>query len=176
MLNNHIIYHIPHPKEFFIYITYNTLKKNMLRVKVNQKVLCGQPLTFGDNWSVPIHAPTSGLIKNIEFNSNSINYNKKNIKITIISDYLDQWIKRKKISNYKLYSSQNLIKISEATPKFVSIVMFLAYFPEEQCWDDSILAWADSPCYRFTTPRSRYRFCNRGELFTWVEEACLIVL
>ncbi|QFQ32951.1 electron transport complex subunit RsxC [Buchnera aphidicola (Aphis fabae)] len=110
-LDNYIINYIPYPKEFFVHVKYNTLKKNMLRVKINQKVLCGEPLTFGDCLSVPIHAPTSGLIKNIEFNSNCFGINKENIKITIISDYLDQWIRLKKINNYKLYSPQSLIKI-----------------------------------------------------------------
>ncbi len=83
----------------------------MLRVKIHQKVLCGEPLTFGDCFSVPVHSPTSGLIKDIEFYSNYIGFNKENIKITIISDCLDQWVRLKKINNYKLYSAQNLIKI-----------------------------------------------------------------
>lgn len=83
----------------------------MLRVKINQKVLCGEPLTFGDCFSVPIHSPTSGKIKSIEFNSHHINFNKANIKIIISSDYLDQWIRLKKINNYKLYSAKSLIKI-----------------------------------------------------------------
>nr|WP_226856602.1 electron transport complex subunit RsxC [Buchnera aphidicola] len=109
--NQYIINHIPNPKEFIIYLKYNTLKKSMLRVKINQKVLCGQPLTFGDYSSVPIHSPTSGMIKNIEFNSGSLSFNKANIKITILSDYLDQWIRLKKINHYKLYSAQYLIKI-----------------------------------------------------------------
>ncbi|ALD15078.1 electron transporter RnfC [Buchnera aphidicola (Aphis glycines)] len=102
---------MPNPKEFIIYIKYNTLKKNMLRVKTNQKVLCGQPLTFGDDSSVPIHSPTSGIIKNIEYNSRDMNVIQENIKITILPDYLDQWIRLKKVNNYKLYSAQNLIKI-----------------------------------------------------------------
>lgn len=83
----------------------------MLRVKINQTVLCGEPLTIGDSSSVPVHAPTSGIIKNIEFNAKGFGFNKENIKITIIPDYLNQWIRLKKINNYKLYSAQSLIKI-----------------------------------------------------------------
>jgi len=83
----------------------------MLRVKINQKVLCGEPLTFGDSSSVPIHSPTSGLIENVEFYSKHVDLNQENIKITIISDHLEQWIRLKKINNYKLYSPKSLIKI-----------------------------------------------------------------
>ncbi|QIQ41592.1 MAG: electron transport complex subunit RsxC [Buchnera aphidicola (Aphis urticata)] len=109
--NNYIINHMPIPKKFIIYVKYNTLKNSMLRIKINQKVLCGQPLTFGDSSSVPIHSPTSGLVQSIEFNSSHVDVNKENIKITILSDYLDQWIRLKKIDNYKLYSAKSLIKI-----------------------------------------------------------------
>ncbi|WP_348769587.1 electron transport complex subunit RsxC [Buchnera aphidicola] len=110
-LDKYIIYHIPNPNKFYMYIQHNTFKNNMLRVRINQKVLCGEPLTFGDKSSVPIHSPTSGWIKSIELDSHSISSKKKYIKITIVSDYLNQWIRLKKINDYKLYSPKSLIKI-----------------------------------------------------------------
>ncbi|WP_367682239.1 electron transport complex subunit RsxC [Buchnera aphidicola] len=103
--------YFPNPKEFYIYIKYDHFKKNNLRVQVGQKVLCGQPLIFGSNKTVPVHSPTSGWIKNIDFDSNISNTNQKKIKIIILSDYLDNWIRLKTIKNYTKYSPTKLIKI-----------------------------------------------------------------
>ncbi|ACL29935.1 hypothetical protein Buap_1040 [Buchnera aphidicola str. APS (Acyrthosiphon pisum)] len=98
---------MPLPDKFFLFIQddYHNVK---LRVKINEKVLRGQPLIFSDDFNVPVHAPTSGLIENICFNSDSI---KKNIKIVISPDYLDQWIRLNPIKDYKKYAPEKLIKI-----------------------------------------------------------------
>lgn len=103
--------YFPNPKEFHIHIKYNRFEKSKLRVQVGQKVLCGQPLIFGNNSTVPIHSPTSGFIKNIYFDSNISSINQKKIKIVILSDYLDNWIRLKTIKNYTQYSPKKLIKI-----------------------------------------------------------------
>lgn len=92
-------------------IESNNLFHKQLRVKVNQKILRGQPLTFGDEYTVPVHAPTSGWIEDISFSANTIiNKEKKNIKIIIIPDYLDKWIRLKPIKHYKMCTSEKLIK------------------------------------------------------------------
>ncbi|CAL4326177.1 Ion-translocating oxidoreductase complex subunit C [Buchnera aphidicola (Brachycaudus tragopogonis)] len=101
---------LPLPKRFFIFIDSN-IYNTKLRIKINEKVLRGQPLVFGDLFNVPIHSPTSGYIEDIFLYSSPLNKNKKNIKIVILSDYLDQWIKLKPIKNYKKYTSEQLIKI-----------------------------------------------------------------
>ncbi|WP_295164886.1 electron transport complex subunit RsxC [uncultured Buchnera sp.] len=103
--------YLPHPEKFFIYIEYSHFKKNRLRVKVGQEVLCGQPLTFGNNLIVPVHSPTSGWIKNIYFNPKSSDKNPEKIKIVILSNHLNKWIRLKTIKNYKKYTPKNLIKI-----------------------------------------------------------------
>lgn len=74
-------------------------------------MLRGQPLIFGDIMNVPIHSPTSGWIEDISFYSNPFYKNKKNIKIVILSDYLDKWIKLKPIRNYRKYTAEKLINI-----------------------------------------------------------------
>jgi len=101
---------LPLAKRFFIFID-SSICSVRLRVKINQKVLRGQPLIFGDIFNVPVHAPTSGWIEDISIYSNSFNQNKKNIKIIILSDHLDKWIRLKPIKNYKRYTSEQLIKI-----------------------------------------------------------------
>ncbi|QCI17525.1 electron transport complex subunit RsxC [Buchnera aphidicola (Acyrthosiphon lactucae)] len=101
---------LPIPSKFFVFIKSNFYNKK-LRIRINQKVLRGQPLTFSDDFNVPIHAPTSGLIEEIDFDSHLIEKNKKNIKIVISSDYLDKWIRLKPIENYKKLNPEKLIKI-----------------------------------------------------------------
>ncbi len=98
---------LPLPDKFFIFVKGNFCNKK-LRIKINQQVLRGQPLIFSDNFDVPIHAPTSGLIENIYFNSDPI---KKNIKIVVSSDYRDKWIRLNPIKNYTKHTPEKLIKI-----------------------------------------------------------------
>lgn len=98
---------LPLPDKFFIFVKGDFCNKK-LRIKINQKVLRGQPLIFSDNFDVPIHAPTSGLIENIYFNSDPI---KKNIKIVVSSDYRDKWIRLNPIKNYTKHTPEKLIKI-----------------------------------------------------------------
>ncbi|ANZ22353.1 electron transporter RnfC [Buchnera aphidicola (Diuraphis noxia)] len=81
-----------------------------IRVKVNQKILRGQPLIFGNDNIVPVHSPTSGWIKDISFSSDFTENKKKILKIVVVPDYLDQWIRLKPIQNYKQYTSEKLIK------------------------------------------------------------------
>nr|WP_234414140.1 RnfABCDGE type electron transport complex subunit C [Buchnera aphidicola] len=109
--NEYFLNYLPHPEKFFIYIKHSNFKKNILRVKVGQEVLCGQPLTFGNDLIVPTHSPTSGWIENISFNSDSDNTNQEKIKIVILSDHLNKWIRLKSIKNYKKYTPNSLIKI-----------------------------------------------------------------
>jgi len=98
------------PHKFFFFIT-NDIYNRKLRVKINERVLRGQPLIFGDRVNPPIHAPTSGWIKDISFDLDPINQRKQNIKIIISPDYLDQWIRLKPIANYKKQTIEKLIQI-----------------------------------------------------------------
>ncbi|WP_261789604.1 electron transport complex subunit RsxC [Buchnera aphidicola] len=107
----HFLHYLPDPEKFFIHITHSHLKKNRLRVKIGQEVLCGQPLTFGNDVIVPIHSPTSGWIENIYFSSNSSDKNQEKIKIVILSNHLNKWIRLKTINDYKKYTPKDLIKI-----------------------------------------------------------------
>ncbi|AEO08477.1 member of SoxR-reducing complex [Buchnera aphidicola str. Ak (Acyrthosiphon kondoi)] len=101
---------LPLPDKFFIFIKGDFCNKK-LRVEINQKVLRGQPLIFSNKFDTPIHAPTSGLIEDIFFDSNHTQKHKKNIKIVLSPDYLDKWIRLKPIENYKKYTPEKLIKI-----------------------------------------------------------------
>jgi len=109
-ISNLSIKSLPLPDKFFIFIK-GDINHIKLRVKINQRVLRGQPLFFSNDFNVPMHAPTSGWIEDISFNSNSSKKYKNNIKIIVASDYLDQWIKLKPIQNYKKYTPEKLIKI-----------------------------------------------------------------
>ncbi|QCI24216.1 electron transport complex subunit RsxC [Buchnera aphidicola (Muscaphis stroyani)] len=99
------------PKKFIIFIKHSLLQKNQLRVRINQKVLRGQPLSFGSETIVPVHSPASGYIKNISFFSFSENKSNEYIKIVIISDGEDKWIKLHPIKNYKKHTPEKLIRI-----------------------------------------------------------------
>ncbi|AHG60255.1 Rnfc [Buchnera aphidicola str. G002 (Myzus persicae)] len=68
-------------------------------------------MILDDQINVPIHAPTSGQIEEISFYTDPLDPHKKNIKIVILSDYLDQWIRLQPIKNYKKYNSKELIQI-----------------------------------------------------------------
>ncbi|QIQ42158.1 MAG: electron transport complex subunit RsxC [Buchnera aphidicola (Microlophium carnosum)] len=101
---------LPLPDKFSVLIKNNCCDTT-LRVKLHEKVLRGQPLVFGNIVNVPVHAPTSGVIENIHFDSHPVEKYKNSIRIIISSDYLDKWIRLKKIKNYKEYTPEKLIKI-----------------------------------------------------------------
>ncbi|QCI22574.1 electron transport complex subunit RsxC [Buchnera aphidicola (Macrosiphum gaurae)] len=105
--NDLLLKSLPLPDKFFIFIKDDFGNKK-LRVKINQQVLRGQPLIFSDDCNVPIHAPTSGFIENIYFDSDPV---KKNIKIVVSSDYRDKWIRLHPIKNYTKHTPEKLIKI-----------------------------------------------------------------
>ncbi|CAL4319227.1 Ion-translocating oxidoreductase complex subunit C [Buchnera aphidicola (Cavariella theobaldi)] len=101
----------PLSKKFFISIKNGINLKNRLRISINQKVLRGQPLIFGHNHTVPVHAPTSGWIEDIIFYSDIDIPTQDNITIIIRSDTKDSWIRVKTYKNYKNYTPDKLIKI-----------------------------------------------------------------
>lgn len=102
---------LPLPKKFFIHINHGIHVKNILRININQKVLRGQPLIFGNDKITPIHAPTSGWIEDIIFSSYIHTPTQENITIIIKSDKKDSWIRLKPYKDYKNCTPDKLIKI-----------------------------------------------------------------
>ncbi len=79
-------------------------------VKVGDRVLKGQKIADSDAFlSVPIHSPVSGIVKKIEVMPFTMR-GKVNT-VVIENDYEEEWIERKKYTNHKELSKEELLGI-----------------------------------------------------------------
>lgn len=86
-----------------------------LLVKTGQHVLKGQPLTCGTGKALPIHAPTSGTIKDIAFYTTAHPSGLSEHAIFLQADGDDRWCERVTYENYTKIPPLELIdKIEQA--------------------------------------------------------------
>ena len=81
-----------------------------LCVKEGDRVLRGQPLTFGRGRMLPVHAPTSGTVVSIAPHTVAHPSALSELSVTIDADGEDRWIDRDGWSDYRAQSREALIE------------------------------------------------------------------
>ncbi|HDS6851408.1 MULTISPECIES: electron transport complex subunit RsxC [unclassified Enterobacter] len=81
-----------------------------LCVKEGDRVLRGQPLTFGRRRMLPVHAPTSGTVVSIAPHTVAHPSALSELSVTIYADGEDRWIDRDGWSDYRAQSREALIE------------------------------------------------------------------
>ncbi|OLQ89930.1 electron transport complex subunit RsxC [Vibrio ponticus] len=83
-----------------------------LIVAEGERVLKGQPLTkYDTSFMLPIHAPTSGIIKAIEPRTTAHPSGLSELCIVLEPDHLDEWIERQPVADYQAKTPEALIEI-----------------------------------------------------------------
>ncbi|OAQ15536.1 electron transporter RnfC [Bibersteinia trehalosi Y31] len=104
------------PKFFYVPVLQHSGTAGELLVKAGDHVLKGQPLTKGDHYrQLPVHSPTSGVVKAIEPYVSSHPSGLPELTIVIETDGKDEWCERNPIDDFfSLTSDQILQKIYQA--------------------------------------------------------------
>lgn len=104
------IRYAPLPDELIIPLQQHLGPTGELLVKTGDKVLKGQPLTFGTGRTLPVHASTSGTITAIEPCVTTHPSGLKELCIKLRPDGEDQWCERIQITDYKSLDSATLLQ------------------------------------------------------------------
>ncbi|OOF88697.1 electron transport complex subunit RsxC [Rodentibacter ratti] len=109
--NHQPIKTLPLSKDFYIPLKQHTGLAGHILVKVGDYVLKGQPLTQGDGLRVlPVHAPTSGTIKNIAPYVAAHPSGLDEMAIHLQADGLDQSIEPHPIDDFLSLTAEQLIE------------------------------------------------------------------
>lgn len=98
---------VPLPERFIIPLQQHLGPEGELCVKAGDPVLKGQPLTTGRGRTVPVHAPTSGVITAIEPHITAHPSGLKELCVLIEADGLDTWCEREFIADYRQLSADD---------------------------------------------------------------------
>ncbi|MGR5349854.1 electron transport complex subunit RsxC, partial [Vibrio mediterranei] len=111
-LSNHVpIAKAAVPGELVIPLKQHIGKPGDLLVKVGERVLKGQPLSqVNAAFMLPVHAPTSGIIKAIEPRTIAHPSGLSDMCIVLEADLKDEWITLNPIHNYLEKSPESLIE------------------------------------------------------------------
>ncbi len=101
----------PLPTNFIVPLKQHLGPEGELRITPGDRVLKGQPLTFGQGRVVPIHAPTSGRVHAIKPHIIAHPSGLEELCVFIESDGEDQWCQREPVKNYDKLSAQELIHL-----------------------------------------------------------------
>ncbi|MFU2317323.1 electron transport complex subunit RsxC [Rahnella sp. PCH160] len=106
---------VPLPERFIIPLQQHLGPEGELCVKAGDRVLKGQPLTTGRGRTVPVHAPTSGVITAIEPHITAHPSGLKELCVLIDADGQDTWCERDIVADYRQLSAGDLNqRISQA--------------------------------------------------------------
>jgi len=104
------IFQLPLPEKLVIPIKQHIGVHGNVLVEKGQTVLKGQALTEPNQaWSVPVHAPTSGIIDSIEAMPSAHPSALEEISIVLIPDGKDTWCDLSPIADYKTLENQDII-------------------------------------------------------------------
>ncbi|MBU2971919.1 electron transport complex subunit RsxC [Pseudoalteromonas sp. C2R02] len=104
------IYQLPLPEKLVIPIKQHIGVHGKVLVEKGQLVLKGQALTESNQaWSVPVHAPTSGIIDSIEAMPSAHPSALEEISIILIPDGKDIWCDLSPVENFKTLENQDII-------------------------------------------------------------------
>lgn len=107
------ILQLPLPKELTIPVQQHIGEPGEILVKEGDLVEKGQVLTKATlPLSVPVHAPTSGIIKSIENSTIAHPSGLQELCIKLVPDGADKWIKRNICSEYLTLPKSTLIELS----------------------------------------------------------------
>lgn len=99
---------VPLSERFIIPLQQHLGPEGELCVKSGDRVLKGQPLTTGRGRTVPIHAPTSGIITAIEPHITAHPSGLKELCVLIHADGEDQWCDRDVVTDYRQLDAAQL--------------------------------------------------------------------
>lgn len=99
---------VPLSEHFIIPLQQHLGPEGELCVKSGDRVLKGQPLTTGRGRTVPIHAPTSGVITAIEPHITAHPSGLKELCILISADGEDRWCERDIVTDYRQLDAAEL--------------------------------------------------------------------
>lgn len=106
---------VPLPERFIIPLQQHLGPEGELCVKPGDRVLKGQPLTTGRGRTVPVHAPTSGVITAIGPHITAHPSGLKELCVLIDADGQDTWCDREFVADYRQLTADELNqRISQA--------------------------------------------------------------
>ncbi|WP_017802230.1 electron transport complex subunit RsxC [Winslowiella toletana] len=100
---------IPLPERFIMPLKQHIGHEGELCVSPGDKVLRGQPLTFGRGRMLPVHAPTSGTVEAIAPHITAHPSALSEMCVFITPDGADRWIERETLSDYRQLDRSELI-------------------------------------------------------------------
>ena len=101
---------IPLADRFIIPLKQHIGHEGELCVKPGDKVLRGQPLTFGNGRMLPVHAPTSGTVEAIGPHMTAHPSGLAEISVFIVPDGEDRWIERQTLNDYRQLPREEVVK------------------------------------------------------------------
>jgi electron transport complex protein RnfC len=101
---------VPLPAVFIIPLQQHLGPEGELCVKAGDRVLKGQPLTFGRGRTLPVHAPTSGTIRAIEPHVTAHPSGLAELCVIIEPDGEDRWCELTPVADYHQLDAEELIQ------------------------------------------------------------------
>ncbi|HHQ6723243.1 TPA: electron transport complex subunit RsxC [Serratia fonticola] len=101
---------VPLPDIFIVPLQQHLGPEGELCVKAGDRVLKGQPLTFGRGRTLPVHAPTSGTIRAIEPHVTAHPSGLAELCVIIDPDGEDRWCELTPVADYRQLDAAELIQ------------------------------------------------------------------
>ncbi|ANS42750.1 electron transport complex subunit RsxC [Serratia inhibens] len=100
----------PLAERFIIPLQQHLGPEGELCVNVGDRVLKGQPLTLGRGRTVPVHAPTSGIVSAIKPHITAHPSGLAELCVIIQADGEDRWCEREPVADYRQLAAQDLLQ------------------------------------------------------------------
>jgi len=101
---------LPLPHRFIIPLKQHIGHEGEICVAPGDKVLRGQPLTFGTGRMLPVHAPTSGVIEDIGQHMTAHPSGLSELCIFLTPDGDDRWIPLDPLPDYRQYPRADIVQ------------------------------------------------------------------